>query len=236
MGANPDVTVDDVVRFAQMGAAYARVVWTLSIRVWACFQRHRGREGLQLYQGVLPGHEGRGSRLCGQLRGHRSLRRAILMSLPPTVCRAILRSRPPRALPSFCCRSSRVPCSSLGTKIAALLIKRQMRQIKAKLSGDAKGGAILLGLRGVVLLATVPRRSRPSRTVRCRGPGRARRACPGRCQFYGRYRFIKAALRGSTCTAWGRIGAVLQRGSDCRVVLCSMTYERKRYGSLRNLR
>ena len=42
--------------------------------------------------------------------------------------------------------------SSLGTKIAALLIKKQMREIKAKLSGDAKGGAILLGLRGVVLI------------------------------------------------------------------------------------
>ena len=40
----------------------------------------------------------------------------------------------------------------LGTKIAALLIKKQMREIKAKLSGDAKGGAILLGLRGVVLI------------------------------------------------------------------------------------
>ena len=42
--------------------------------------------------------------------------------------------------------------SSLATKIAALLIKKQMREIKAKLSGDAKGGAILLGLRGVVLI------------------------------------------------------------------------------------
>ena len=60
--------------------------------------------------------------------------------------------------------------SSLGTKIAALLIKKQMRQIKAKLSGDAKGGAILLGLRGVVLIGTVPRRSRPSRTVRLPRP------------------------------------------------------------------
>lgn len=30
--------------------------------------------------------------------------------------------------------------ASLGTKIAALLIKKQMREIKAKLSGDAKGG------------------------------------------------------------------------------------------------
>ena len=31
-------------------------------------------------------------------------------------------------------------------------MKQQMREIKAKLSGDAKGGAILLGLRGVVLI------------------------------------------------------------------------------------
>ena len=31
--------------------------------------------------------------------------------------------------------------ASLGTKIAALLIKKQMREIKAKLSGDAKRAA-----------------------------------------------------------------------------------------------
>ena len=41
---------------------------------------------------------------------------------------------------------------SVKGKVAALLIKDGMRQIKAKLSGDSKGGAILLGLRGVVLI------------------------------------------------------------------------------------
>ena len=41
---------------------------------------------------------------------------------------------------------------SLGGKVAALLVKDGLRELKAKLSGDAKGGAILLGLRGVVLI------------------------------------------------------------------------------------
>lgn len=36
MGANPDVEVDDMVRFAQMGSAYARVVLASSIPAWAC--------------------------------------------------------------------------------------------------------------------------------------------------------------------------------------------------------
>ena len=42
--------------------------------------------------------------------------------------------------------------SSLKTKIAALLLKDKLKDIKAKLSGDSHGGAILLGLRGVVLI------------------------------------------------------------------------------------
>lgn len=60
--------------------------------------------------------------------------------------------------------------SSLGTKIAALLIKKQMREIKAKLSGDAKGGAILLGLRGVVLIGHGATSVEAVKTVRLRRP------------------------------------------------------------------
>ena len=41
---------------------------------------------------------------------------------------------------------------SLKGKIAALLIKDALHGIKDKLSGDARGGAILLGLHGVVLI------------------------------------------------------------------------------------
>ena len=42
--------------------------------------------------------------------------------------------------------------SSVRGKIAALLVKDSLREIKAKLSGDERGGAILLGLRGVLLI------------------------------------------------------------------------------------
>ncbi len=42
--------------------------------------------------------------------------------------------------------------SSLAGKVSAVLMKPMLRQLKRKLSGDAKGGAILLGLRGVVLI------------------------------------------------------------------------------------
>ena len=37
-------------------------------------------------------------------------------------------------------------------KLAAVLLKRRLSELKQKLSGDAKGGAVLLGVRGVVLI------------------------------------------------------------------------------------
>ncbi|MFR3450317.1 MAG: hypothetical protein ACLTSX_00340 [Collinsella sp.] len=40
--------------------------------------------------------------------------------------------------------------ANLKGKVAALLMRNMLRALKHKLSGDAKGGAILLGLRGVV--------------------------------------------------------------------------------------
>ena len=42
--------------------------------------------------------------------------------------------------------------SSFKGKVAAVLMKPVLRSLKHKLSGDAKGGAVLLGLRGVVMI------------------------------------------------------------------------------------
>ena len=98
--------------------------------------------------------------------------------------------------------------ASLGTKIAALLIKKQMREIKAKLSGDAKGGAILLGLRGVVLIGHGATSVEAVKTVRLRRPkpcAPAGRECR---QLHGRHRFITAALCVSGRASWGRIRTV----------------------------
>ena len=84
--------------------------------------------------------------------------------------------------------------SSLGTKIAALLIKKQMREIKAKAFGRRQGRRDSFG----------PARRGPDRPWCHLGRGcqkryarggrsRARRAGRECRQLYGRYRFIRAS-------------------------------------------
>lgn len=64
MGANPDVEVDDMVRFAQMGSAYARVVLGIEHpRVGLLANGTEDEKGSNL-PSLLPGHESRRSRLC----------------------------------------------------------------------------------------------------------------------------------------------------------------------------
>ena len=70
MGANPDVEVDDMVRFAQMGSAYAASSWASSIPAWACLPMAPRTRRVPTLPSLLPGHESRRSRLCGQLRRH----------------------------------------------------------------------------------------------------------------------------------------------------------------------
>ncbi|MFR3925847.1 MAG: phosphate--acyl-ACP acyltransferase, partial [Collinsella sp.] len=72
MGANPDVTVDDMLRFAQMGSAYARVVLGIEHPRVGLLANGTEDEKGSIFTVVLPGREGSGSRLCGQLRGYRS--------------------------------------------------------------------------------------------------------------------------------------------------------------------
>ena len=159
-----------MVRFAQMGAAYARVVLDIEHpRVGLLANGTEDEKGSNFTKACFPAMKPRFPALWATARA-------------PILRRAILTSWSRRYVGQYCAQGHRGAAkfllqelkgafmSSLGTKIAALLIKKQMRQIKAKLSGDAKGGAILLGLRGVVLIGTVPRRSRPSRTVRLPRP------------------------------------------------------------------
>ena len=140
MGANPDVEVDDMVRFAQMGSAYARVVLGIEHpRVGLLangtedekgsnFTKVGNCEGSDITSGNFDGVVADGMSGNIALKATEGAAKFLLQELKG------------------------VFMSSLGTKIAALLIKKQMREIKAKLSGDAKGGAILMGLRGVVLI------------------------------------------------------------------------------------
>lgn len=153
MGANPDVEPEDVVRFAQMGVAYASTVLGItSPRVGllsngtedakgshftkACFPLMREQvpgfagncEGGDLTSGnvdvvVCDGFEGNIA-----LKATEGAARYLLHELKAAVY------------------------GSVRGKIAGLLLKPALARIKDKLSGDARGGAILLGIKGVVLI------------------------------------------------------------------------------------
>ena len=153
MGANPDVEPGDVVRFGQMGAAYARVVCGIeSPRVGLLSNgtedtkgSHFTKECFPLMRASVPGFKGNceGSDLtsgnfdvvvCDGFSGN------IALKATEGAAKFLMKELKGALLSSF------------KTKLAALLLKDAIGGIKDKLSGDAYGGAILLGLRGVVLI------------------------------------------------------------------------------------
>lgn len=153
LGANPDVEPRDMLHFAQMGAAYAHVVCDipnpriglLSNGTEDSKGSHFTKECFALMKAELDGFAGNceGSDLVSgnfdvvvadgfagnvALKATEGAAKFILSELKGTLM------------------------ASLKGKIAALLVKDSLGALKEKLSGDAKGGAILLGLRGVVLI------------------------------------------------------------------------------------
>lgn len=153
MGANPDVEPGDIVRFGQMGAAYARVVCGIeNPRVGLLSNgsedtkgSHFTKECFPLMKASVPGFAGNceGSDLtsgnfdvvvCDGFSGN------IALKATEGAAKFLMKE----LKKSF--------MGSLKTKVAALLLKDALHQVKDKLSGDAYGGAILLGLRGVVLI------------------------------------------------------------------------------------
>ena len=153
MGANPDVEPADVVRFGQMGAAYARVVCgienprvgLLSNGTEDTKGSHFTKECFPLMRSGVPGFVGNceGTDLtsgnfdvvvCDGFSGNIALKatEGAAKFLMSELKRGFL--------------------SSIKTKLAAVLMKDQLKAMQAKLSGESRGGAILLGLRGVVLI------------------------------------------------------------------------------------
>lgn len=153
MGGSPDVEPEDVVRFAQMGSAYATAVLGMPApRVGLLSngtEEHKGSRFTQacfpLMRDQVPGFSGNCEGLdltsgrcdvvvCDGFTGNVALKategaaKLLMGELKATLL------------------------GSLKGKIAALLVKDSLKAIKEKLSGDARGGAILLGLRGVLLI------------------------------------------------------------------------------------
>ena len=153
MGANPDVTVDDMVRFAQMGAAYARVVLGIEHpRVGLLANGTEDEKGSNFTKSCFPAMKAAVPGFVGNCEGTDLTSGNFDVVVADGMSGNIALKATEGAAKFLLQELKGAFMSSLGTKIAALLIKKQMREIKAKLSGDAKGGAILLGLRGVVLI------------------------------------------------------------------------------------
>ena len=153
MGANPDVEVGDMVRFAQMGATYAQVVCgienprvgLLSNGTEDTKGSHFTKECFGPMKESVPGFAGNcegGDLTSGNFDVVVSDGFAGNVALKATEGAAKFLMSELKGL----------LMGSLGGKVAALLVQKGLRGLKAKLSGDAKGGAILLGLRGVVLI------------------------------------------------------------------------------------
>ena len=152
MGANPDVEPDDIVRFAQMASAYARVVCGIEHPSVACFPTDRGAQGVALHAGVLPLMAERVPGFAGNCEGTDLLSGRLDVIVSDGFA-GTSRSRRPRVRQSTLLGELKgALMGSIKGKIAALLVKDALYAIKDKLSGDARGGAILLGLKGVVLI------------------------------------------------------------------------------------
>lgn len=153
MGANPDVEVVDMVRFAQMGAAYARVVLGIeSPRVGLLSNGTEECKGSEFTKSCFPAMKESVPGFAGNCEG------TDLTSgnLDVVVCDGfsgnIALKATEGAAKFLMAELKSAFMGSVTTKLAAVLLKKQLRELKGKLSGDAKGGAVLLGLEGVVLI------------------------------------------------------------------------------------
>ncbi|MDO4436645.1 MAG: phosphate acyltransferase PlsX [Coriobacteriaceae bacterium] len=153
MGANPDVEPMDIVRFAQMGAAYASCVLGIDRpRVGLLANGTEEHKGSAFTQTCFPLMSELVDGFAGNCEGS-DLTSGVF---DVVVCDGFAGNVALKAIEGAAklmmdeLKSGFM--GSLKTKVAALLVKDMMRQLKGKLSGDAKGGAVLLGLRGVVLI------------------------------------------------------------------------------------
>lgn len=153
MGANPDVEPWDMVRFAQMGSAYAScVLGVVDPRVGLLSngtEEHKGSSFTRSCHSLMAEH------LAG-FAGNCEGGDITSGSVDVVVCNGfdgnIALKSIEGAVKFMMDELKAGMTANLKGKVAALLMKDTLRALKRKLSGDAKGGAILLGLQGVVMI------------------------------------------------------------------------------------
>ena len=153
MGANPDVEPDDIVRFAQMASAYARVVCGIANpSVGLLSNGTEEHKGSRFTQACFPLMAERVPGFAGNCEGTDLLSGRLDVIVSDGFAGNIALKATEGAAKYLLGELKSALMGSVKGKLAALLVKDALYAIKDKLSGDARGGAILLGLKGVVLI------------------------------------------------------------------------------------
>lgn len=153
LGANPDVEPEDIVRFAQMGSTYARIVCGIANpRIGLLSNGSEDTKGSHFTKSCFPLMKQKVKGFAGNCEGSDF----TSGNFDVVVCDGFSGNVALKAIEGtaklLLHELKGVLLGSLGGKVAALLIKKSLKGLQAKLSGDSRGGAVLLGLRGVVLI------------------------------------------------------------------------------------
>ena len=153
LGANPDVEPEDIVRFAQMGSTYARIVCGIANpRIGLLSNGSEDTKGSHFTKSCFPLMKQTVKGFAGNCEGSDF----TSGNFDVVVCDGFSGNVALKAIEGtaklLLHELKGVLLGSLGGKVAALLIKKSLKGLQAKLSGDSRGGAVLLGLRGVVLI------------------------------------------------------------------------------------
>lgn len=153
MGANPDVDPMDVVRFAQMGAAYATCVLGIeNPRVGLLSNGTEAHKGNAFAQSCFPLMSDLVPGFVGNCEGTDLTSGSFDVVVCDGFAGNIALKSIEGAAKFMMGELKNGLMGSLKGKLAALLMKGTLRELKGKMSGDARGGAVLLGLRGVVMI------------------------------------------------------------------------------------
>lgn len=153
LGANPDVEPEDIVRFAQMGSTYARIVCGIANpRIGLLSNGSEDTKGSHFTKSCFPLMKQKVKGFAGNCEGGDF----TSGNFDVVVCDGFSGNVALKAIEGtaklLLHELKGALLGSLGGKVAALLIKKSLKGLQAKLSGDSRGGAVLLGLRGVVLI------------------------------------------------------------------------------------
>lgn len=153
MGANPDVEPGDIVRFAQMGSTYARIVLGIAApRVGLLSNGTEDSKGSHFTKSCFAPMRQSVPGFVGNCEGGDLTSGAVDVVVADGFSGNIaLKSTEGAAKFLMAELKGMLSCGPVS-KLAALILRGRLRELKAKLSGDARGGAVLLGLRGVVLI------------------------------------------------------------------------------------